>query len=312
VNLQVGQMLFASGPPKQAFLDSIQLILDSNEKIGSLARLTHDERFTKDAWTRVLHNELLQLFRWSLRRIILCNNISSMRELRENRCVLCLLPGYGIAVHVIRRALPFACLGINTVCSFPHNGKLSQDIIRCLASALSLSDLVTQAKICSEKQLTEHHKLKAPVIFTGRHDVFRMISTEYSHIPFIASTGRCSVVIGKSESSVRYFERALVSRQLPISCTRVGVSVVCRRIDEKENVEARWGLLDSSGCNTLESVLNVIHPSIVFLTPEIEIDRAPLFLAGYRVFPLNNDGIPVYGEGFGADPIGGWPGDYLI
>jgi hypothetical protein len=45
---------------------------------------------------------------------------------------------------------------------------------------------------------------------------------------------------------------------------------------------------------------------------DAELDAPPVDYHGYACLPCNADGVVGTLVGFARDPIGGWPGDFLI
>jgi hypothetical protein len=229
----------------------------------------------------------------------------------KDRRVLSLLPRYGFAVHALRRALPFALLGMNTEVSVPTQcrGEASE-IIQLLSAELELHDAL---KLSSEPPglLVERAEAdNALIVLTGRMATFKRITSEHSCAHICGATGTCSIIIGDSFDAVHSLEMLLEAKQLSQSCSNHRASFL---VDVGSDARAFGGhnLQTGEVVEDLSNEICRIHPSII-LTPQTIKTRIPESIADYTVMKCDVLGEPVSRDGFARDPICGWPGDYCI
>src|ERR1044071_7502310 len=115
---EVGSLIPGNLIPQDKFLQALEDLLGSYELRESLGRLIKDPRLDSNLWETLFHRELLQLYQWCARRLL----FSARSRVTDNpfpRAVLSLLPRTAFAAHLLRRAIPFAALGVYTSCGFP-------------------------------------------------------------------------------------------------------------------------------------------------------------------------------------------------
>lgn len=96
-------------------------------------------------WRRMLTAELLELKAWSYRKLMACN--AAPPKLDNAGRVFSLLPGYGFALHTIRRALPFAFLGVPVTCAFSRDNVGSgARVVAGIAAALGVKEALNAAQ----------------------------------------------------------------------------------------------------------------------------------------------------------------------
>jgi hypothetical protein len=223
--------------------------------------------------------------------------------------VLSLLPRNGHAIHVIRRAIPFAALGIPTKCGF-HDDQREQAtrVVRILAKALGLKDLLSVEPMASDQAVAAARSGEELIVVTGRSiTVRRIASVATSRV--IGSTGRCTVALGSDDHELERLWEVLCSNPVPNSCTELKAAFVTEDLLDSSYVSAVGG---SSKSYRLHEILRRLHPSVVLVAGQKLTGTIPVVVAGYRLLNCDAGGIVSTVVGFGADPVHGWPGDYLV
>lgn len=312
--LSVGQTI-RTGTPQEEFLSSLERLIKSPEVTAQLGGVTHDERMPSEAWNTLLRFELLLLYQWALRRQIL-----SAKEGRtggvsgDAEQILVLLPGYGFALHALRRAVPFPALGLRTVISVPtHLLGSARGPLLAIVKALGLETAVVLSDEEPAKLVAKSVQTDFPIFLTGRKSTFEMLKSQHPSARLFAATGTCSVVVSSDANALTSFERAQDAHKLSVSCSSRGLSVVCNRISDDAVVASAWGAEVRTGSRgRLVDEIVRVHPSIVLVVEENLTLDIPTELAGYIVWRCTKDGVPTHRDGFGRDPIGGWRGDYCV
>jgi hypothetical protein len=213
--------------------------------------------------------------------------------------VLVLLPAHGLAVHALRRALPFALCGVPTSVVGHENDR--RRIAGILAEIRTLTSLrPRQLELCLETA-PQAIRLLVPgdlVVVTSSRQTAEAVTLE-SPAQVLGATGCCTVLTGTDSQSLRQTAARLREHEWPGSCTRLHGWLVVH--DQTANAPVR-----SAAQPLLE-----VHPSAVFRlgapldTPAGEQD-------GYEVLPCDESGMVGTLVGFARDPRYRWPGDFLI
>jgi hypothetical protein len=307
---EVGLVVPLQVKPTSAFITSLISIAESDEAIRDCARATQDSRMTHKQWAGVLRGELLQLLGWGVRRM--SADARSKPVARPVKAVLSLLPRYGVALHVLRRAAGFAGLGIPTICGFPECGREQTNIVGELGERLgisrSMSVLTGSCRNAGRKLDVE----KTTVVVTGRAESVRRVARSFNWRRVLGCAGKCCVVVGDDAVKVTALAKMLRSRQLDQSCARVcAVFLTDSELSDDCIVRVRDGRRWATVAKPLAEQLRSLHPSIV-TTPYTGRNSPVSSICGYQVFHCQTDGSPINHSGFGGDPIYGWPGDYLL
>lgn len=296
--------------PNGAAVVRIDDVLASECRLRKLASHTHDSRMDHEKWKTTLKLELLLLFRWAVSRHLRAQRSTEFScHVDPNTRVLALLPSYGVAVHLLRRAVPFALLGVNTVVSVPAQCiREAHKILRSLAAELGLSDLMSLSREPPGLLVHRAEVADAQVVFTGRSVTFRRIRSEHPAADLYGATGTCSVIVGDNLEATLSLRRRLEANRLPQSCSNCGDSFLVEGAPDGSVLRAR-NLQTDEMIEDFSRALRGIHPSVI-LTPS----RTPItkVVAGYTVLECDDSGRPSSREGFARDPICGWPGDYCI
>jgi hypothetical protein len=295
----------------------LQLVEDALQpaQLDGLATDTFDPRLSESHWREVLRHELAMLAAWLAHRCLDYARAGSPLVQPPPRAVT-LLPGYGFALHALRRSAPFAALGISTTITVPAAALgAAQAAIEPLVTALRLSDRLCVLATAAPQVVEQAVREQVPIYLTGRTETWRLLRQKYPEAALVGATGRCAVVVSRHRGDAASLERRLESRRLPISCSNHLLTLITKAPDDVESpVEASLGPLGCQRPGNLGEELRRAHPSVV-LVPTHGPDEGvtgPSALGGYPVFYTRPDGSARSTVGFGRDPVAGWPGDYLV
>jgi hypothetical protein len=269
---------------------ALETLLDDRSALENLLQATRDPRMPVAIWRQTLTAELLELKAWSYRKLMACNAAGT--NCGDDGLVFSLLPGYGFALHVIRRALPFAFLRIPVMCAFSREHVISGGrVVTELARALGVEGRLGPAR-SDARTLLEQYPLQriALAIVTGRRETVVKVRHLLGAERVLGCTGRCAIEILERSSP-----DSTASSSAGRSCTAIRAAFV------KEG--ARW-----RGRKTLWEPSVAVHR----LHPSIILDRTGTLesaIEGYRCIEPNR---ALNLRGFAADPQFGWPGDYLL
>lgn len=285
--LTPAQLVPTSRLPETQFLQALSTLLPDDQACARLADAVTDPRVDAALFERLLRRELAELYRWAVRRLKATAD-GPRDDLAVPRRVIALLPRAGAASHVIRRAAPFAALGIETICSFPASLSSGSSVTHKLARRLGLADCLSSCD--HPDRALRQTDAQSLTVVTGRQQSIKAVRAG-ARGRVIGAAGDCAVVISVVPESGGQLLRALRGTSPEGSCTRVAAALC----------PANW----SDAATTLER----LHPSVLFAP---EADTPPSFLNGFRILPCDATGSVRETVGFGADPRFGWPGDYLV
>ncbi|ROM22353.1 hypothetical protein BK645_22565 [Pseudomonas protegens] len=289
-------------------LAQLQELLFERDDFEALARRLPEPRMALEKWRDVLHGELLSLFRWGL--------IRARESLDDQGAgqgygqeVLCLLPYYGFCLHAIRRAAPFALMGIPTTVSVRHDRyQEASAVIGELAVVLGVKDWLRVSEESSAELVRQFHGRDGLIVLTGKQSTYTSLRSRYPDAWIIAATGCCGVVLSVEEQPARVIEEQRQEHRLPVSCSNHGYTVLAEALTPQAAVLAINGARPAVS-STVQELLGQLHPSIV-LTPPSALPL-PDDLGGYSLLACEESAAASL-DGFGRDPLGGWPGDYRI
>lgn len=297
--------------PADGFLESLTHLITNRSAFVTFAKSLQDSRQTEQRWSASLHKELLLLNEWCLRRILYAarhirGKPKDQIPVAPGR-VLCLLPRWGPAIHVIRRGVPFAALQIPTDCGFPPEiAKQASAVVNRIARVFGIEQWINPIRTSPRKAVASATR-KHLVVITGRRRSIEAVARR-TIAPCLGCGGRCAVVLGHSKIEVTSLLRRLRKHQLASSCTRPRVGLVLSRL--KGNYELAEGLGERPWIGELRHALEKLHPSVVLQISggkqRVRIET----VYGYRLMTCSRRGTVDDAMGFAADPIYGWPGDY--
>ncbi|KVC86023.1 hypothetical protein WI75_33135 [Burkholderia ubonensis] len=271
-------------------LAALEMLLDDQSALENLLQATRDSRMPIAMWRQTLTAELFELKAWSYRKLMARNAVETKSG--DDRLIFSLLPAYGFALHVIRRALPFAFLRIPVTCAFSRENVIAGGLVVAeIASALGLEGKLDTAR-SDARTLLEHSPPQriALAIVTGHRETVAKVSRVLGAERVVGCTGRCAIEIrNRCDSGLT------VNSRTGRSCTTIRASFI------KEG--ARWRGRDMLWDPSV--VVRRLHPSII-------LDRTGTLdstIDGYRCIQPNH---ALNLSGFAADPQFGWPGDYLL
>jgi hypothetical protein len=214
-------------------------------------------------------------------------------------------------VVILRPALPVAALGMRVTCVFPvgvagHHARVAKwfgDQFAC-RSELRVLGAAPRCVFAGRRD--------ALVVLTGSPETARAVRMELNG-DLLAATGRCAVTVGPREAAVRRFYAESRKRRVRHSCTNVRAAfVVSRRRHGAPGYAGFTGPCRKQ--RQFEAAPRLLHPSVVLTLPgaasglPLDKDRR---VAGYQCLPCGEHGDVQDLKGFGADPVWGWPEDYL-
>lgn len=274
----------------QDALAALETVLDDRARFEKLLWATRDSRMPVATWRRTLVAELLELKAWSYRKLM-ARNAAPAKLDNEGR-VFSLLPGYGFALHTIRRALSFAFLGIPVTCAFSRdNVGTGARVVAEIAAALGIKEVLNAAQIDATTLLESLPPQRiALVVVTGRRQTVANVSRILGAERVVGCTGRCAIEVRDGRDS-----EPTAHSSMGRSCTTIRASF----IKEGSLWRGRHAVWDPL------VVVRRLHPSII-------VDRTGTLdgtIGGYRCIQPDR-GLNL--SGFAADPLFGWPGDYLL
>lgn len=271
-------------------LAALETLLDDQPALENLLLATRDSRMPISIWRQTLTAELLELKAWSYRKLMACNAAGTKSS--DDGLVLSLLPGYGFALHIIRRALPFAFLRLPVMCAFSRENVITGGrVVAKIAKALGMNRSLCPARSDAKNLLKQTPPPQvALAIVTGRRDTVVEVRRTLGAERVVGCTGRCAI-----EIRARFDSDWAVSSNTSRSCTTIRASFI------KEG--ARWRGKETTWDPSV--VVRRLHPSII-LDKTGTLDST---IEGYCCIQPNR---PLNLRGFAADPLFGWPGDYLL
>ncbi|ERO64694.1 hypothetical protein [Pseudomonas piscis] len=281
-------------------------LLFEEQDFDALARRLPEPRMSLAMWRDVLHSELLALFRWALIRAK--EDLGQAQAQAYGEEVLCLLPYYGFCLHAIRRAVPFALMGIPTTVSvrddrYPE----ASAVIAELASLLQVQELLRVSDQPSASLARQFQGRDGLIVLTGKQSTYASLRSRYPQARIMGATGCCAVVLAAAEEPARQIEKQRMQGRLSVSCSNHGHTVLVEALAPGAAVLAVDGSRPTTR-SRVEDVLGQLHPSIVLAPSAADL---PDELGGYSLLAWEEAATASL-DGFGRDPLGGWPGDYRI
>lgn len=310
---RVGEIVAAPMPVQSGFLDSLEKLLENPKTISRLARLTRDSRLSREAYEAVLLREFAQLVLWARQRALFAclYPASSRRRTRSNRA-LCLLPRDAPVAHILRRAVPFAAIGLETRVCFPESDMLSRNAtaVDVVARVLDLRDALRIGERGARSEFKEHSRRTDLVVATGRRPTLAALQAG-SRAPFFGAAGRCAILLGDSATALRHAYRRASLANVARSCSRVRAAFVVNTNGVRPRFVSPWAARDSAGHEM--SALDRLHPSAIYwIGGQRRHETLDRRLGDFAVFHTDGALRVRNAAGFGKDPVFGWPGDYRV
>lgn len=300
--LRPGQLVPLSRLPATRFLLRLES-LDERQLCQALDGVK-DPRLSESAWSHAIARELWLLRWWALQRLSLTLNAKDSLVQPSPSRVNCFLPDHALVVHLLRRAVPFAALGIQTLCGARSDTRRRLcSAVSAVSSVLGLgSKLIALDRSC--RAAVDDATSRQLLVLTGKRKTAALLGSQWKG-RFVAATGRCALVISPTAS--RLYARSRQMRQQH-SCTNVRAAFYCRTLTSR----ARTIRGMAGSVVDLESTLRRLHPSVIFVHRSQPSPRNVPFLFGFRQVECDDEGKTDAFAGFGTDPVFGWPGDYLV
>lgn len=303
--------ILGMGSPNMDAVLALHVLLSDEDAFNSLASEAQDARFDTAGWQNVLRFECLALLRWAFLRTKAVKGKPFQPE-EQNSHFLCLLPGYGYALHILRRAVPFAYLGIRVTISTKQEAwEEAVRITNVLSNALGLAGRIQFSVANSESAVSEFSAAGRSIVLTGSALTLGNIKVAHPDAIIYAATGSCSVAISTDDATALSIESKKKQDGLSTSCSNHGATLVTSGFSDESWIYSIDGKSVESRAR-LGDFLRQRHPSIILAQrSEESTETLPQFISGYPVIPCEaGAGITV--ENFGSDPKGGWIGDYRL
>ena len=309
VGIHTRRLLLPALMPTDSFLEALDNLVHSKSLINKVAEETHDPRMSIKRWKVIFRREVLLLYRWASIRLLIASNRKSFRRVICPKSILTLLPQFGHASHVLRRAVPFAAVGLSTTCGFKKDVAINGSrTVSLLATHFAIEMNLHSPRTSCAQMISRAKGTDTLLIVTGKKKTADQITSMVSN-KVLGATGRCSVVLGTDRRSVQVLSEKLRMASVTNSCNRLRASFVCQRYEAGVCIFGAYGVGRSR--YDLGNVLRRLHPSVIYV-PKQNNSNIPEHMHGYKVIVCDWIGSPTDAFGFGADPIYGWPGDYLL
>ena len=275
-------------------------LADDPDRLAALGRCLPDDRLEEAKFLAVLEIDIRHASVWLLRHCIgLSGSVRSAACGAPRPRAVVFLPRYALAANILRRALPFAALGYDTEIVLGRGVRVEARQLKSFLEALGISKRIRL--VSGRRDLRGRVSGASFVAATGRISTLRRIRRCVGPERMLGAAGRCAIVIGGSESELDNLRRVLARSPRP-SCSVARAFLVgagknpgrYRRLYPKE----------------LSRTLARLHPSIVLTTSERW--QGEVLEQGYQATMVAPDGSVADMEGFGCDPVFGWPGDWML
>ncbi|MGF7233367.1 MAG: hypothetical protein ACQSGP_00195 [Frankia sp.] len=307
---------------------ALAALVADRDGLDQLADAVRDPRIEPDRWRASFAREMVATLRWAVdrsRRASAGPGTPSAGAGRPDTAgggpvsvsggggpgtVVALLPAHGVAVHLLRRAGPFALCGIPTVLgAHPHQVREVERVAAVLGDALGVSGVLASRPRPGRDAVARAGPGDL-VVLTGAARTFPLIRRA-TRAAVAGACGGCAVAVGRDADQLRRLAGVLRTHDQPDSCTRWGGWW------QGELSDPTWRRPDGSVVVATEA-LAAAHPSVVYniraeLPGEPGSGAGPVVsVHGYGVLPCDPAGRVVSLRGFGRDPGHGWPGDFVV
>ena len=308
MELNVGRLIPAEYLPEEKIITKLEKISRQKRFDPNLIDKIRDPRLTKKQFEIVLKNELLELYKWLLRRIVFSAGYNQKKNSGFFKRVYVFLPGQAIAIHLLRRAIPFACLGIPVYCFYKSKTVLGNyELSNKVFNWLGLNNKIKALKQNPKKSLPRIDKPNNLFVITGKQESFFQIKTELKKASLVGATGRCSILVTDSVPKARRIKKLLCSHIVENSCTTLKATFIIGKSFSKFGLIK--GIENNKKQYSFSEILSRLRPTIIFSNNSSDIKR---WTDQYCIKPISLNATTKDIEGLAKDPICGWPGDYLL
>ena len=307
------RQVMTRGELSAPFVERLEALGSQAPDQQALADASADPRLARVQWRAVLAVELLLLLRWAARRYLRDPAAGPPALLDRPSEALVLLPGYGFGLHVLRRAVPFAALGVATTVSVaPGVLDDARQPVAVLARGLGLEGVLGLSSEPPADLVRRFARAGQPIFVTGRQETYLALAAAYPDASLFGATGRCALVMSRTRQGGADLRRRLHGTASAVSCSRPGPALHCA--DLSPGAPASAHSPDGTGpVSTVVEAVRRSHPSVILVPHEDEAEGdLPATIGGYTVLACDADGEPRWRDGFGRDPVCGWPGDYVV
>jgi hypothetical protein len=297
---QVGQAVPMRHRPAPAALRCLTRLVAEGVPADAAERL-RDPRIGATEWPAILAREVAATLGWVGRRALAAARAEPSPAGTEIGTVVGLLPRHGEAVHLLRRVLPFAVLGLPVSAV----GRPEQrDTLREQAGVLA--ELTGTPRVGTPREgaadLVQGLGRRDLVVLTGAPATLTAVRRA-SPARVLAATGGCTLLVGRDPAGLGRAARLLEAVSHPGSCTSLGGAWSGAVGDET------WS--GDGGVATARDAVAAAHPSVIYRLGD-DLGAEPAVVHGYTATPCDERGVVGTLVGFGRDPVGGWPGDFLV
>lgn len=309
MELTAGKLIPACFTPDISVLQRLESIISKKQFKNEFIDRIADRRMQKEEFELIFKRELLELYKWGIKRVVL-HSIAHLKKKKDfYKKVYVFLPEHATAIHLLRRAIPFACLGIPVHCYFKQTVVQSEYIVAArLIQWLNLEERVRVNKQNPVKILSKIDNIKNLIVITGKTQSVSAVRSRIKNACIIGATGKCSVLVTDSMSQCQRIKKKLEKHYFPNSCTFLKACFLTTpRFSETGAVTPYHQ--NTKKIIPLKEVLKKLHPSIVYTNSRFDVS---CFTDSYCVKKITLSGSTNDLIGLGADPVNRWPGDYLI
>jgi hypothetical protein len=294
----VGQVLPLEHAPPVRGLRALAALVEGDIPAAAAERL-RDPRIPAEQWPQVLKREVAMTLGWAARRIrARATGAAGPPPAWHGRGrVLVLLPAHGLAVHALRRALPFALCGLpTTVVGHERDRDAVAEVLAALRDLTGLTPAQLSPAADTAPRAVRAAVPDDLVVLTGNPRTAETVRRE-SPALVLGATGGCTVLVGADPEQARRTAALLREHDRPGSCTRLH----------------SWRVVPGScaGGPGAPEPLGAVHPSAVYRLGAAP-DRPIGTEDGYVVLPCDASGAVGTLTGFARDPLHRWPGDFLV
>jgi hypothetical protein len=289
-----GQALDLRHTPSVAVVRLLGDLVDSGLPGGADLEL-RDPRIEEHEWKPLLAKEIALLSAWAARRALAAATgaASGPTSWAGTGRALSLVPRHGHAVHLLRRAVPFALCGVPTeVVGHDHQEPLLRKKVAVLRDLVRISpELLSVAKRGAREEVRGCGGDDLVVATGHRYTCSSVLSATKALV--LGAAGSCVLAVGSDRHELAALAARLRERDHEGSCTRFG---------------GAWLAGGTEAPLVPRETLSAVHPSVVYLLDGPERQE----IHGYTALRANESGAVGALTGFGRDPRYGWPGDFLV
>lgn len=309
MELTAGKLIPAKICPDIIVLQRLESIISKKQFSKNLIDRIADKRMQKKEFELIFRRELLELYKWGIKRVVLHSIVQQKTEKDSYKKVYVFLPEQATAIHLLRRAVPFAFLGIPVRCYFKQSVVGSEyTVATTLLQWLNLEERVRLNKQNPVKILSRIDRKNNLIVITGKTESVSAVRSQIKNARIIGATGKCSVLVTDSISQCRRIKKILEKHHFPNSCTALKACFLTTPRFLNKGAVTPYPEKPEK-IISLKTAIKKLHPSIIYTNSRYNVS---CFAGSYSVKKITLSGRTNDLIGLGADPVNQWPGDYLI